>query len=223
MLPTHYANVLEERVASKVCGYPLCTNPLPPTPRGGRYRIDTVRGVVLDNTEIQVGRHCSRPPPPRPSHQPNVAQQYCGQACFAASVFFAAQLNDGTALGMVRPASKVFTLWDHHGPVAASAAATKVGAAPKKSGKKLSVLATEAAMEFKEHATVRPAEPPEALSDADKAIAHKKIEGYTLGSAALLPRLEAGQAAPGSVVERRTLEVCGSGLLLLLCLFWLRW
>ncbi|GAB1606985.1 hypothetical protein Ahia01_000981200 [Argonauta hians] len=59
MMPSHYQDICEERAITKVCGYPVCDNPLPRT-QGQRYHISTKTNKVYDITERKsfCSNHC---------------------------------------------------------------------------------------------------------------------------------------------------------------------
>jgi hypothetical protein len=68
--PRHYHEVLEERDANHLCGYPPCDRP--PRPAGSKYKIDFKRKIVYDQSSLYL---------------------FCSQRCHAASKFFEAQLS----------------------------------------------------------------------------------------------------------------------------------
>ncbi|KAJ3327591.1 RNA polymerase II associated protein 2 [Blyttiomyces sp. JEL0837] len=71
MQPKHYEEVIVERNASNLCGYPLCPNDLPQ--RQGRYRISHKELKVYDIAELK---------------------SYCSSTCLASSKYLISQLPD---------------------------------------------------------------------------------------------------------------------------------
>ncbi|KAI8908771.1 Rtr1/RPAP2 family-domain-containing protein [Powellomyces hirtus] len=68
---TDYDDVVTERVADKLCGYPLCDNAI--TQTKGRYRVSRKELKVYDNSELK---------------------NFCSAPCLAASDYYRAQLSD---------------------------------------------------------------------------------------------------------------------------------
>ncbi|XP_062992459.1 putative RNA polymerase II subunit B1 CTD phosphatase RPAP2 [Elgaria multicarinata webbii] len=68
--PSHYKDVVEERLIIKVCGYPICRNRLQNVPKQ-KYRISTKTNKVYDITE----RKC-----------------FCSNFCYRASKYFEGQI-----------------------------------------------------------------------------------------------------------------------------------
>ncbi|KAL7748923.1 hypothetical protein RI367_005571 [Sorochytrium milnesiophthora] len=71
MQPVHYDEVVEERNAGQLCGYPLCSNE--PMTAKGRYKIDSANRKIIDLS---------------------VLRPYCSQACFTASAYYKFQLDE---------------------------------------------------------------------------------------------------------------------------------
>ncbi len=61
--------MIQERNADKLCGYPLCSQPLPS--QKGKYKISRSQFKVFDTTELQ---------------------HYCSEECFLASRYLMQQL-----------------------------------------------------------------------------------------------------------------------------------
>lgn len=55
---SQYQDVVDERNIESVCGYPLCGNPLGPTPKQ-KYLISVAKKQILDLTERKVCFHLS--------------------------------------------------------------------------------------------------------------------------------------------------------------------
>ncbi|KAF0519118.1 DUF408-domain-containing protein [Gigaspora margarita] len=71
ILPHHYQEIIEERNASKLCGYPICSKPKQVIQ--GQYRISYHERKIYDISELK---------------------DYCSTICFASSKFFFTQLSD---------------------------------------------------------------------------------------------------------------------------------
>ncbi|RIB18001.1 Rtr1/RPAP2 family-domain-containing protein [Gigaspora rosea] len=71
ILPHHYQEIIEERNASKMCGYPICSKPKQVIQ--GQYRISYHERKIYDISELK---------------------NYCSTICFASSKFFFTQLSD---------------------------------------------------------------------------------------------------------------------------------
>ncbi|XP_076920955.1 putative RNA polymerase II subunit B1 CTD phosphatase RPAP2 homolog [Bidens hawaiensis] len=88
-----YHDVITERSIARICGYPLCTNPLPSPepPKKGRYRISLKEHKVYDMLETHV---------------------YCSTKCLSESRAFATSLVDERVMqfdgGKVEKVMKVF-------------------------------------------------------------------------------------------------------------------
>ncbi|KAJ3226938.1 hypothetical protein HDU81_006997 [Chytriomyces hyalinus] len=67
--PRHYSDIVEERVATKLCGYPVCPNPVQKLQ--GRYRISATQQKIYDITALK---------------------NFCSKECMAASTYLANQL-----------------------------------------------------------------------------------------------------------------------------------
>lgn len=70
--PSHYADVVEERAVSKLCGYPLCLNSLGNVPKQ-KYMISTKTNKVYD---IEARKN------------------FCGSKCYKASKHLEVQISD---------------------------------------------------------------------------------------------------------------------------------
>lgn len=68
--PSHYDDITEERAIIKLCGYPICHNPLKNIPKQ-KYQISTRSNKVYDIT---------------------TRKNFCGNQCFTASQYFRRQL-----------------------------------------------------------------------------------------------------------------------------------
>ena len=51
--PGHYSDVVDERIISRLCGYPPCSNPLGPQPQQ-KYHISLALKKVFDLTQRKV-------------------------------------------------------------------------------------------------------------------------------------------------------------------------
>ncbi|CAG8751000.1 9084_t:CDS:2, partial [Racocetra persica] len=71
LLPHHYEEIVEERNASKLCGYPICSKPQQVIE--GQYRISYHERKIYDISELK---------------------NYCSTTCFVSSKFFSTQLSD---------------------------------------------------------------------------------------------------------------------------------
>ncbi|RKP06462.1 Rtr1/RPAP2 family-domain-containing protein [Thamnocephalis sphaerospora] len=70
MQPRHYLELLEEREANELCGYPACDKP--PKSTGSKYKIDFDRQLVYDQSSQYA---------------------FCSKRCHAASRFYETQLQ----------------------------------------------------------------------------------------------------------------------------------
>ncbi|CAG8739678.1 10653_t:CDS:2, partial [Dentiscutata heterogama] len=70
ILPHHYEEIIEERNASKLCGYPICSKPKQTIQ--GQYRISYHAREIYDISELKC---------------------YCSTICFVSSKYFSAQLS----------------------------------------------------------------------------------------------------------------------------------
>ncbi|XP_033731935.1 putative RNA polymerase II subunit B1 CTD phosphatase RPAP2 isoform X2 [Pecten maximus] len=68
--PNHYDDIIEERAIAKLCGYPICQNPLGQIPKQ-KYHISTRSNKVYDIT---------------------ARKNFCSNQCFTASQYFRRQL-----------------------------------------------------------------------------------------------------------------------------------
>ncbi|CAG8694724.1 339_t:CDS:2 [Cetraspora pellucida] len=71
LLPHHYEEIIEERNASKLCGYPICSKPQQLIQ--GQYRISYHARKIYDISKLK---------------------SYCSTSCFVSSKFFSVQLSD---------------------------------------------------------------------------------------------------------------------------------
>ncbi|KAL9988700.1 hypothetical protein ACROYT_G003175 [Oculina patagonica] len=85
---SHYADVVEERMLSKKCGYPLCNNELSQIP-SQKYKICVKTNRVFDITE----RKC-----------------FCSNFCFKASKYFESQISASPVWTRIGESSKTFVL-----------------------------------------------------------------------------------------------------------------
>ncbi|KAJ3403496.1 RNA polymerase II associated protein 2 [Chytriomyces hyalinus] len=67
--PRHYSDIVDERVAAKLCGYPVCANPVQKLQ--GRYRISATQQKIYDITALK---------------------NFCSKECMAASTYLLNQL-----------------------------------------------------------------------------------------------------------------------------------
>lgn len=85
---SHYADVVEERMIAKKCGYPVCNNQLNQIPTQ-RYKISLKTNRVYDITE----RKC-----------------FCSNFCFKASKYFESQISDSPVWTRIGESLKTFNL-----------------------------------------------------------------------------------------------------------------
>ncbi|XP_044172847.1 putative RNA polymerase II subunit B1 CTD phosphatase RPAP2 [Acropora millepora] len=88
---SHYADVVEERMIAKKCGYPLCNNQLNQIPTQ-RYTISLKTNRVYDITE---------------------RKRFCSNFCFKASKYFESQISDSPVWTRIGESLRTFLLLEN--------------------------------------------------------------------------------------------------------------
>ncbi|KAI8608017.1 Rtr1/RPAP2 family-domain-containing protein, partial [Chytriomyces sp. MP71] len=83
----HYSDIVEERIANNLCGYPLCSNPVQKL--NGKYRISFSQKQVYDISDLK---------------------KFCSKECMAASRYTISQLSLDP--GYMRDIEQVFEVLD---------------------------------------------------------------------------------------------------------------